>query len=59
VFRAVMALGLHADHATRQISEPGFDLTARPPLTQHDGTTFILANDVERVLADIYADDGD
>jgi hypothetical protein len=29
-----------------------------PLLAQHDGTALILANDVERVLADIDADYG-
>ena len=29
------------------------DLTRRPFLTQHNGTTLIVAHDVERVLADI------
>jgi hypothetical protein len=32
--------------------------TTRPLLPQHDGTALILANDVERDLADIDADDG-
>jgi hypothetical protein len=31
-------------------------LATRPLLPQHDGTALILANDVERVLADIDAD---
>ncbi len=35
-----------------------FDLTSRPLLTQHDGAVPIQADDVERVLADINADDG-
>jgi hypothetical protein len=33
-------------------------LATRPLLPQHDGTALILANDVERVLADIDADYG-
>jgi hypothetical protein len=50
--------GLHADPARRQIGEPGLHLATRPLLPQHDGTVLILANDVERVLADIDADHG-
>src|SRR5258708_13162801 len=51
--------GLHADPTRRQIGEPGLHLATRPLLPQHDGTALILANDVERVLADIDADHGD
>src|SRR5215510_13860371 len=47
---------LHADEAPRQIGKPGFNLPARPLLAQHQGSTPILADDVERVLADIDAD---
>ena len=50
--------GLHADPTRRQIGEPGLHLTTRPLLPEHDGTALILANDVERVLADIDADYG-
>src|SRR6266576_6799194 len=49
---------LHADPTRRQIGESGFHLATRPLLPQHDGTALILANDVERVLADIDADCG-
>jgi hypothetical protein len=49
--------GLHADQARRQVGEPRFHLAARPLLPQHDAAALILANDVERVLADIDADD--
>jgi hypothetical protein len=49
---------LHADQAGRQIGEPGFHLTARPLLPQHKGSALILADEVERVLADIDADHG-
>src|SRR5258708_40294350 len=38
--------------------EPGLHLSTRPLLSQYDGTALILANDVERVLADIDADYG-
>jgi hypothetical protein len=48
---------LHADQARWQIGKSGFHLAARPLLAQHNGTTLIVANDVERVLADIDADD--
>src|SRR5258706_11943528 len=50
--------GLHADPTRRQIGQPGLHLAARPFLPQHDGTALVLANDVERVLADIDADYG-
>jgi hypothetical protein len=33
--------------------------TTRPSLTQHNNTTLIVSNDVERVLADIDANHGD
>src|SRR6516162_9003696 len=51
--------GLHADQTRRQISQTGFDLAARPLLPQHNGATSIQTDDVERVLANIDADDGD
>jgi hypothetical protein len=50
--------GSHADPTRRQIGQSGLDLATRPLLPQHDGTALILANDVERVLADIDADYG-
>jgi hypothetical protein len=50
--------GLHADPTRRQIGESGLHLATRPLLPQHDGTALILADDVERVLADIDADYG-
>ena len=51
--------GFHADQARRYIGEPGFHLATRPLLPQHDGAARIVADDVERVLADIDADHGD
>ena len=50
---------LHANQARLQISEPRFDLAARPLLPQHDAAPPILANEVERILADIDPDYGD
>src|ERR1700730_19002890 len=50
--------GLRADPTRRQICESGLHLATRPLLPQHDGTALILADDVERVLADIDADYG-
>src|SRR5260221_14030406 len=50
--------GLHADPKRRQIGESGLLLATRPFLPQHDGTALILANEVERGLADIDADYG-
>jgi hypothetical protein len=49
--------GFHADRARRHIGEPGFDLAARPPLAQDDRAALIQTDDVERVLADIDAND--
>ena len=51
--------GLHADEARRQVGKPRFHLAARPLLPQHDRAAPIVADDVERVLADIDADHGD
>src|SRR5215470_6821155 len=50
---------LHANQARLQISEPRFDLAARPLLPQHDAAAPILADEVERILADIDPDYGD
>jgi hypothetical protein len=47
---------LHANSTRRQIGESGLHLATRPLLPQHDGSAPFLANDVERVLADIDAD---
>jgi hypothetical protein len=49
--------GLHADQAGWHVGKAGIHLATRPLLTQHDGTAFIVTYDVERVLADIDADD--
>src|SRR3977135_2056049 len=49
----------HADQARRYIGEPRFHLATRPLLPQHDGAARIVAEDVERRLADIDADRGD
>src|ERR1700751_2410034 len=48
--------GLPADPTRRQIGQSSLDLATRPLLPQYDSTALILANDVERVLADIDAD---
>ena len=50
--------GFHADQARRHIGKAGLDLATRPFLTQHNGTTLIVAHDVERVLADIDTNHG-
>ena len=39
--------GFHADQARRHIGKAGLDLATRPFLTQHNGTTLIVAHDVE------------
>ena len=51
--------GLHPDQARQEVGKSGFNLTTRPLLSQHDSAALILANDVERVLADIDTDHGD
>ena len=51
--------GLHTDSTRRQIGEAALHLATRPLLPQHDGIALILANDVERVLTYVDADDGD
>ena len=50
---------LHADEARREVGQSRLDLTARPLLAQHDRTALVMADDVERVLADVDADYGD
>jgi hypothetical protein len=45
--------GLHPDQAGRHVGEARFNLAARPPLSQHNGTAPILPNSVERILSDI------
>jgi hypothetical protein len=49
---------LHADQARRHVGQTPLDLATRPLLTQHDGASLIETYDVEGVLADIDADDG-
>src|SRR5271166_4684809 len=51
--------GFHADQARRHIGKACFYLATRPLLPQHDGTALIVADNMERVLADIDADHGD
>jgi hypothetical protein len=49
---------LHTNQARWQVGDPRFHLATRPLLPRHDGAAEILANDVERDLADINADYG-
>jgi hypothetical protein len=51
--------GLHADQARWHVGKPGFHLATGPLLPQHNGSPLIETHDVERVLADIDADDRD
>ena len=51
--------GFHADQAGRHIGKPSFNLTTRPFLPQDNRAPLIEADDMERVLADIDADNGD
>src|SRR5580700_5915178 len=50
--------GLHTDQARRHVGQTGLHLATRPLLTQRNCTALIETYDVERVLADIDADDG-
>jgi hypothetical protein len=50
---------LHADQARWYVGKPHFDLAAKPFLPQHNRSPLIETRDVERVLADIDADDRD
>src|ERR1700682_2644698 len=50
--------GFHADQARRQVGKACFHLATRPLLTKHDRTALIVADNMERVLADIDADYG-
>jgi hypothetical protein len=54
-----MDANAHANLAPWQIGMPCFHLAARSFLAQHDGAAIIVANDVERVLADTDANYGD
>src|SRR5436190_21669918 len=51
--------GLHADQTGWEVGEPRLDLTSRPLLAKDDRAAAIMADHVERVLADVDADYGD
>src|SRR5258706_1392208 len=51
--------GVHADETGWEVGEPRLDLTARPLLAKDDRAAAIMADHVERVLADVDADYGD
>src|SRR5215467_6263810 len=51
--------GLHANQAGREVGKPGFELAARELLAQNDGAALVEADEVEGVLADVDAEDGD
>src|SRR5215467_11080256 len=51
--------GLHANQAGREVGKPGFELAARELLAQNDGAALVEADEVECVLADVDAEDGD
>jgi hypothetical protein len=51
--------GLHADEARRQVGKPRFPPGDATTSGVAPGSTPILADDVERILADIDADRGD
>jgi hypothetical protein len=51
--------GLHSDQARLRVGKPHLHLATRPFLSKHDGTVSILADNVERILADTGADYGD
>jgi hypothetical protein len=50
--------GLHADQAGRQIGKAVLKLAARKLCLQNDDAAPVEANQVEDILADIDADDG-
>jgi hypothetical protein len=50
---------LHADQTGWEVGEPRLDLTSRPLLANDDRAAAIMADHVERVLADVDADYGD
>src|SRR5215468_3241823 len=45
--------------AGREVGEPGFKLAAGELLAQNDGAALVEADEVECVLADVDAEDGD
>src|SRR5215813_8687283 len=51
--------GLHADEAGREVGKPGFELAAGELLAQNDGAALVEADEVEGILADVDAEDGD
>src|SRR5580700_2519780 len=51
--------GLHPDQAPRHIGKTSLYLATRPLLSQHDRTAIIQGYNVERVLSNIDANDGD
>src|SRR5215467_2350122 len=51
--------GLHANQAGREVGKPGFELAARELLAQNDGAALVEADEVEDVLADVDAENGD
>src|SRR5215467_5674150 len=51
--------GLHANQAGREVGKPGFELAARELLAQNDGAALVEADEMECVLADVDAEDGD
>ncbi len=51
--------GFHANQAWRQVGKSCLNLATRPLLPKHDRTALIVADNMERVLADIDTDYGD
>jgi hypothetical protein len=51
--------GFHADEAGRQVGESGFELPPGELKAQDDGADLVEADEVESVLADVDAKDGD
>jgi hypothetical protein len=51
--------GLHANEAGRQVGEPGFELAPGELQAQDDAATPVEPDEVEGVLADVDAEDGD
>ena len=50
--------GLHTNQTGGHIGKPGLNLAARPLLPQNNLSAAVLTNNVEQVLTDIDADNG-
>src|SRR5882724_12903406 len=51
-------IGLHTNQTGQHVGKPSLNLAARPLLPQNNLSAAVLTNNVERVLTDIDADNG-